>query len=136
MNIGWAFRSAALRYPEWCGLDDGRRSLTYGEWYLRVARIAGWLRARGVGRGDRVALAMRQSEQVASAYLAIQVAGAVAVPISFRFGARELGHCLRDSGARLLLVDDAVREALDRVDDRRRLVEAVQRLTYGVIDQQ
>jgi 2-furoate---CoA ligase len=117
VNIGWAFHSAALRYPELTALDDGQRRLTYRDWYERAAGVAGALRRRGVRPGDRVAAAMRQSEGVATLYMAIQLAGAVAVPISFRFGPRELGHCLRDSGARLLFADESVLGAVGELDE-------------------
>jgi 2-furoate---CoA ligase len=106
MHIGWAFESAAKRHPELPALATTETELTYGEWYGRVAAVAGWLRSHGIGRGDRVALSMRNREELATAYLAVQLAGAVAVPANFRFRAPELGHVVTDSGAVALIYDD------------------------------
>jgi 2-furoate---CoA ligase len=115
MHLGWAFESAALRYPEWPALGRPGGVLAYGEWFDRASRLAGWMRRSGVDGGGRVALAMRNSEALATAYMAVQLAGATAVPLNFRFGPAELAHCLADSEATLLVHDDTVEPALGRL---------------------
>ncbi len=116
MHVGWAFESAALRHPEHPAVVAGDGVLGYAEWHRRAARLAGWMREAGAAPGARVALAMRNSEALATAYLATQLAGATAVPLSFRLGASELGHCLADSEAVLLLHDGSVEAALAGVE--------------------
>ena len=117
MHVGWAFEGAALRHPDWPALAEGGTLLTYGEWYERASRLAGWLRARGVRPGTRVAMAMRNREELATCHLATQLADATSVPLNFRFNARELQHCLDDSEAVLLVHDEhaaAAVQALER----------------------
>jgi 2-furoate---CoA ligase len=116
VHVGWAFESAALRDPGRPAVVAEGRILGYAEWHERASRLAGWMRRAGAIPGSRVALAMRNSEALATAYLAVQLAGATAVPLSFRLGPQELGHCLADSEAALLLHDDAVEPALSRLD--------------------
>jgi long-chain acyl-CoA synthetase len=78
-----------------------------GKFADRVARLAGVLRARGIGTGDRVAMLAVNSPRYVEFYFATLWAGAVMVPVNVRWALPEKAHCLNDSGARLLLVDAA-----------------------------
>lgn len=63
------------------------------------------LSAHGVGKGDRVAIAMRNYPEWLAAYIGIASAGAVVVPINSWGQARELEFALVDAGARLVFCD-------------------------------
>ncbi|HZU18156.1 MAG TPA: AMP-binding protein [Candidatus Dormibacteraeota bacterium] len=128
MHIGWAFETAALRHPELPGVVGEEGVLDYGGWYRRAAALAGWLRAQGVRPGDRVAMSMRNRAELATLYLAVQLAGAVCVPVNFRFPVRELGHVLADSGAVALFYDDSSGDAVHRLDRAPRLTRHVSEL--------
>ncbi len=71
-------------------------SLTLGAWEERSNRIARGLEGRGVKPGDRVALLFGNDQwaDYAVAYLAVQKAGAAAVPLGSRFADRELDRIL------------------------------------------
>ncbi|MGH3199168.1 MAG: class I adenylate-forming enzyme family protein [Streptosporangiaceae bacterium] len=86
---------------------DGRRAVSYGELAARTARLAGHLRRLGVGRGDRVAIYMDNSVEVAESYIAAARASAVGVCINSQAAEREVAYMLADSGARALLADPA-----------------------------
>lgn len=86
-------------------------SLSYGALAARVARAAGWLHARGVGRGDRVALASPNRLEVPVALLALWRLGAVAVPLNPQ-RPDDWPHVLAHSGARACLADGALRARL------------------------
>src|SRR5205823_2890672 len=75
--------------------------LTFAEWHRRSNRLAHWFRARGVVKGDRVAIHLPPDEVLdwLVAYAAVHKAGAVAVPLNTRLVARELGELLRHAGA-------------------------------------
>jgi acyl-CoA synthetase (AMP-forming)/AMP-acid ligase II len=81
-------------------LPDGR-SLTFGQWQARSTAAARGLSAAGaaVGRGDRVGLRFGGGEWIgyAVAFLAVQKAGGVPVPLSTKLpdsrAARLLAHC-------------------------------------------
>ena len=86
---------------------------TYAQLADRVAALAAALVERyGVARGDRVAIAMRNYPEWVVAYFATTAIGAIAVGLNAWWTTEELDYGLRDSGARVLLVD---RERLERV---------------------
>ncbi len=85
---------------------DGE-AVSYAELYARVARVAGGLAERGVGAGDRVALAL-PSAQLVVALHACTLIGAVAVPIDLRLTAAE--RSLRAAGCKLELAELAFGE--------------------------
>jgi len=91
----------------------GRR-YRYGELLEAIQRFAGGLQALGLRPGDRVALYLANSPQFAIAYLGVLWAGGVVVPVSPLYTSHELAHQLQDSGARFLVVQDALLETARR----------------------
>ena len=80
-------------------------SLTFGEWDRRSNRLARWLVARGVAKGDRVAILIppEEPDRFLIAYAAVHKAGAAAVPTSTRLVARELAFVLAHEYAHIIL---------------------------------
>ncbi len=78
---------------------------TFHDLQWQAERIASALAARGVGRGDRVALVLPQRPETAIAHFAVLALGAVSVPLSFLFGPEALHFRLRASRAKLAFVD-------------------------------
>lgn len=93
-------------------LDDAR--VTYEANWRATATLARALRGMGVGKGDRVALAMRNLPEWPMAFFAIVTIGAIAVPLNAWWTGAELAYGIRDSGAKLVIVDG---ERLDRIAD-------------------
>lgn len=81
--------------------------LSSRELYRRVARVAAWLRARGLEPGDRVAILAENRPEWAIADFAALMTGAVVVPIYPTQTADQCAHILRDSGTRALFVSSA-----------------------------
>ena len=79
---------------------------TYDEFYDRVLRAGQALRALGIERGDRVAVLMLNSPRYLELYFATAAIGAAVVPINIRWGAEEINFSLRDSGTKVLALDD------------------------------
>jgi acyl-CoA synthetase (AMP-forming)/AMP-acid ligase II len=65
--------------------------------------LAAALAARGLGRGDRVALFLQNVPQFVITLLAAWKLGAIAVPVNPMLKERELRHVLADSGARAMI---------------------------------
>jgi 2-furoate---CoA ligase len=80
--------------------------MSYREWDARTNQLARALVDLGVRRGDRVGLFLAGGEPLASLHLAAQKLGAVSVPLSTRLGPEELGYCLGDAEAALLVTDE------------------------------
>jgi acyl-CoA synthetase (AMP-forming)/AMP-acid ligase II len=85
---------------------DGDVRLTYADLGAQVTRCAEALAARGIAKGDRVALWAPNGWRWIVAALGIVSAGGVLVPLNTRFKGPEAAYILARSGARLLLVDD------------------------------
>jgi crotonobetaine/carnitine-CoA ligase len=71
------------------------RVCTYGEAVVRAEAVALALSARGVGKGDRVALMATNSETYLLLLFALTYLGAVAVPVSPELNAAEAGYIFR-----------------------------------------
>ncbi|MDQ3716511.1 MAG: AMP-binding protein [Actinomycetota bacterium] len=120
-NVADLVREAAQRDPDHLALVSdatGRLSsaeperLTWAELDDRVDAVASALAARGLRPGDRVALRMANSLHFPVAYFAILRAGLVVLPVNPDYTARELGHILSDSGARLMITGPELPEPI------------------------
>ncbi|MDR5781841.1 acyl-CoA synthetase [Caballeronia sp. LZ065] len=73
---------------------------------LRISnRFANAMKARGVERGDRVAIFVRQSVEAAIAHLAAYRMGCIAVPLFALFGMDAIEFRLGHSGAKAVITD-------------------------------
>jgi acetyl-CoA synthetase len=82
------------------GEDGARRQLTFAELSDAVTRLAERLVELGVGPGDRVAIYLPMSPEVAIASHACAHIGAVQVPVFSGFAAPAVAQRLVDSGAK------------------------------------
>ncbi|TCJ76504.1 UNVERIFIED_ORG: acetyl-CoA synthetase [Dietzia maris] len=79
--------------------DDPPEITTFGELGERARRLITFLRERGVGEGDRVAVMCAQSAETAVAHMAAYLMGAIAVPLSVKFGPEAALFRMGDSGS-------------------------------------
>ncbi|MDX6740710.1 long-chain fatty acid--CoA ligase [Actinocorallia sp. A-T 12471] len=107
MYLTQSLHRAVQQQPDAVMTTYADRTRTFRETADRVARLAGALRDLGVGRGDRVAILALNSDRYHEYLLAVPWADAVLVPLNIRWSPAEVAYALRDSGARVLLVDDA-----------------------------
>ncbi len=78
-------------------------TVSYGAMDAYANRFAQLMRARGLGRGDHVAVLMENNAHYLQIVWGSQRAGTMLVPISTRLTAPEIGYILKDAGANLLL---------------------------------
>ncbi|MBR7836094.1 AMP-binding protein [Actinospica durhamensis] len=94
--------AAALRRPDATAFvaedPSGSVAVTWDELARRVASMRGGLRARRVGRGDRVALSMRGGPDLVAALLAVVAEGCVAVVLPTPRGRRDGAYADRLAG--------------------------------------
>jgi long-chain acyl-CoA synthetase len=79
--------------------------VTYDAHFRAVAHLAHAFVAAGVGKGDRVAFAMRNLPEWTAIFFAAASVGAIAVPLNAWWSAGELAYGIADSGAKLLILD-------------------------------
>jgi acyl-CoA synthetase (AMP-forming)/AMP-acid ligase II len=75
--------------------------------FRATAALAAELRRLGVGKGDRVAIAMANLPEWPMAFFAIVALGAIAVPLNAWWTGAELEYGLADSGSKVLICDSA-----------------------------
>ncbi|MFD7507211.1 long-chain fatty acid--CoA ligase [Streptomyces sp. NPDC059850] len=131
-GIGAWPRRRARKTPGRIAVVHGDDTQTYRELDETVTGYARALRARGIGRGDRVAYLGPNHPSFLHALFATCAVGAVFVPLNTRLAAPELAYMLDDSGARLLLHDPGCAETAGEAGAG--IAVAVDELTDGVDD--
>ncbi len=91
---------------------------TYAQLFENAHRIAAGLIARGMERGDRFALLMRNHPEFIEAMIATSITGCVFVPIDPRTRGEKLAYTLRNSGCKGVLCADHALAQVDEVRDR------------------
>ena len=105
----------AQRVPEKPAMIFYGRVVKFAELADAVERFAGWLRSRGVGAGDRVAIFLENSPQFAIAYYGTLRAGGICVCLNPMHKAVELQHEFDDSGARVLVTSDQLYAVVESI---------------------
>jgi acyl-CoA synthetase (AMP-forming)/AMP-acid ligase II len=115
-GVGALFRDRARSCREQTALVDGARRLTYAALDERTDRLAHALAARGVRRGDRVALLARNCIEYVEIELACAKLGAIVAALNWRLAGRELAHCINLVEPRALIAQAEFAAALDRLE--------------------
>jgi long-chain acyl-CoA synthetase len=82
--------------------------LSYRELHDAIERSARGLLSLGIGRGDRVAIFMRNRWEYVELYFACFRIGAIAVPLNHRFQTDEVVFAINHCTAKLLIADEAL----------------------------
>jgi fatty-acyl-CoA synthase len=106
--LGDLLHRTAARMPGKLALVNGDLRWTYAELDAAVNRAAGALAARGVVRGDRIALVSHNCWQYVVTSFALARLGAILVPVNFMLTAEEIAYILGHSGASGVIVEDAL----------------------------
>ena len=79
--------------------------VSYEGWFRATAALAAELARLGIGKGDRVALAMRNLPEWPVILFAVTSLGAIVVPLNAWWTGAELSFGLEHAGAKLLICD-------------------------------
>ena len=147
VNIAWncVHRWAAERAGETAavfrGEDGARRELSFGEQSAQVTKLAEALVRLGVEPGDRVAIYLPMSPEVAIASHACAHIGAVQVPIFSGFAAPAVAQRLTDSEAKVAItVESSLRRGrqipmLATLEEARREVPSLEHIVLAPFDE-
>ncbi|HEY2195164.1 MAG TPA: AMP-binding protein [Actinomycetospora sp.] len=107
--------ATADRPALWIVEEDGSEAkYTFAEMRVRSNRVANWLRARGVARGDRIVLMLANQVELWETILAAMKLGAVIIPSTPMLGPADLRDRVERGGARHVVVRDV---DVDKFDD-------------------
>jgi len=129
LTVNDFLRRAELVYPDRIAIVDepdqpaeSWGEITYREMAERARAMAAGLDELGIAVGERVAMVSQNSARLLTALFGVSGSGRVLVPINFRLVAEEVKHIVQHSGARILLVDPELADALADVECERKMV--------------
>jgi len=88
---------------------------TYAEFFARVDRLAGALRAMGLHKGDRVATLAWNSHRHLELYWAAPLAGYVLHTLNLRLSAQDLAYIVNHAGDNVIFVDASLWPVLEAI---------------------
>ena len=97
-------------------------SYTYTEMAAKARAMAAGLDALGIAVGERVAMVSQNSARLLTALFGVSGSGRILVPINFRLVAEEVRYIIEHSGARVLLIDPELADALADVECEHRFI--------------
>ncbi|MBU4315927.1 MAG: acyl--CoA ligase [Proteobacteria bacterium] len=91
----------------------GDRRITWGEDILRTFKMAQALKKAGIGKGDKVTFMFHNSPAFVETNAAIQVAGAIPVPMNYRFIPGEVEYQGKHCDAKAMIYDNIWAESVE-----------------------
>ncbi len=104
---------AVSRFGNRIAVIDGDREFTYAQMGAYTDRFAAALAARGIGKGDKVAILAPNCVEFVIAFYGILEAGATVTTINSGYREREIAHQLNDSETETLIVHAALQRVAD-----------------------
>lgn len=115
MNLGRLLEQVARRLPDEPGFIRGTQSVSWRQLLQRVDAVAAALRARGIGKGDKLLVHSRNNLPLfESAWIAFRL-GAVWVPTNVRITPPEAAYLGSSSGASVMFYDEGFSHYVDAV---------------------
>ncbi|HEY3571702.1 MAG TPA: amino acid adenylation domain-containing protein [Thermoanaerobaculia bacterium] len=112
LRVHERFAAQTERTPDAIALVYQGQSITARELDRRANQLARHLRKRGVGPEVPVGIFLERTPELVLAILAVLKAGGVYVPFDTTYPEDRLAYLLEDSGAHLLLTEEALRPLL------------------------
>jgi len=104
LSVGETLQNSARAAPGKVALVSGTVRVTYKELDERVTAVASYLQHLGFVKGDRVALYMKNSAELAIAFYACQRIGVIVAWINANYREVELTFILQNSGAKAIIL--------------------------------
>ncbi len=95
-----------------------RRSITWSEFNKKANRFANLLLTRGCHRGDKVAILLMNSIEWLPIYFGVLKAGAVVVPLNYRYVAEEIKYCVEKADCSMLVFGPEFIGRVEEICDR------------------
>ena len=96
---------AASVFPDHTAIIHGRQRFTYAEFYARCRKLASALAARGIRKGDTVAVMLANTPAMLEAHHGVPMTGAVLNALNTRLDAAAIAYMLEHGGAKILITD-------------------------------
>ena len=113
-RITW--RDYALVQPQ--PGEPFRREITWNEFNRKANQFANLLLTRGCRRGDKVAILMMNSIEWLPIYFGVLKAGAIVVPLNYRYTSEEIKYCLEKADCSMLIFGPEFIGRMEEICDR------------------
>jgi len=117
-GLGWHFEQATLRNPDGAALLYGETVLSYSEANRRANRLAHYLQAQGIAKGDVVALFIENRPELLLSVLAVTKLGGICAMLNTSQTQATLVHSLNLVTPVAIVVGAELAGALDAVRDQ------------------
>lgn len=117
-TVPHVLRSGAHEHPDRPAIMDRETTLTYGGLLAGSLRVAGGLRALGVGAADTVVLMLDNSVDHALAWFGCSCLGAIEVPLNTAFMPAQIAYIVGHSEAEVIIAEEAYVDRLRMVADQ------------------
>ena len=98
--------------------ESGRQELTWKEFDKKANRFANLLLSRGIKKGDKVAILLMNCLEWLPIYFGALRAGAIAVPLNYRYTADEIKYCVELAEADVLIFGPEFIGRIEEICDR------------------
>lgn len=103
-SLGQLFEQSVTKFADRPAFTSMGKTLTFRELEVESGKVAAWLQAKGLAKGDRVAVMLPNILQNPVIVYGILRAGMVVVNVNPLYTPRELEYQLKDSGSKVLFV--------------------------------
>ncbi|WP_107924693.1 class I adenylate-forming enzyme family protein [Lysinibacillus parviboronicapiens] len=105
----------AEQQPEAIATMYGSDNVTYGEFYKRASKFAAYLQAQGYEKDDVIALYTLNSDLFLIAYIGVQIAGFVVMPINTKLATPEVEFIFNHSQVKGLIYDERIEDTIAEI---------------------
>ena len=125
MNVADIVKETAARLPGKAALIFQDKPISYSDLDRSIDEAAAGIAALGIRKGDRVGVLVNNVPHFIYAYLGIERAGGVMVPLNTMYTADEVSYILADAEARAVIVAEPFLRAVDGLRETLPMLEHV-----------
>ncbi|WNS73645.1 AMP-binding protein [Bacillus sp. DTU_2020_1000418_1_SI_GHA_SEK_038] len=111
MDLGTLFEFTVKRFPDKIAITQDNIRLSYKEMNKQINRLAYSLQKKGIEKGDRVVIILKNRLEMVTFYWAIQKIGAIFTPINFRLSTEEVAYCVNNADAKAIIYEPSSQDA-------------------------
>src|SRR5574344_768973 len=103
---------SADRYPDgpcftdFEGPDGSKNTKTYAQVLANVKKLAKWMTANGIRKGDKIAVSGKNSPEWGTVYLAALFASGIIVPIDYALHENEMENLIATAQPKMIFIDE------------------------------
>ncbi|MEC9463189.1 MAG: long-chain fatty acid--CoA ligase [Pseudomonadota bacterium] len=114
-SLGALFEASCAKFADRLAFSSMGRGMTFRELEQQSRKVGAWLQAKGLAKGDRVAVMTPNILQNPVTVYGILRAGLTVVNVNPLYTPRELEHQLKDSGAKAIVVLENFAHTVEQV---------------------